>query len=223
VPASLSRLPRWSLHYGISTVDFFLCILLSFLELVVSVLVLFDQFFINFYNFFVFLIEAFLSRFRQCVDVILQIFSGLLDLMIEFMLKGQEGIVGTFGFIGDILLTAFYFSEYRIVHLSISWKRASSCFFHSSLLFFMYSKSSPICASCFLSRSERCLSCSAVDISFLKLKVRKYKLVWVHNIQFLKRMKRLVIKRPKQEHKVLEGEADKLVWMGVCRKRSWRI
>lgn len=57
--------------------------------------------------------------------------------MFELVLECKQGVVGALGLIGDELLAVLYLPEWGRAYLSMSWKRASSCFFHSSRFFFM--------------------------------------------------------------------------------------
>lgn len=153
------------------TVEFFFGLALALFELVVSILRLLSQVLVKVGYFLVLLVELGVGVFGESIDVVLKVFSGLLNFKVEFVLEGEESIVGAFGLASNVLLAAFDFPEWAGGYLSMSWKWASSCFFHSSLFFFMYSKSSPICTNCFLSSYERCLSCSIVDFSLIDLKV----------------------------------------------------
>lgn len=91
------------------TVESFLGLSLSLLELIIPVLCFLCQLLIQIRNFLVLLLKLGSGVLGESIDVILQIITSLLDLELELMLKGKESVVGPFGLVGNILFAALYF------------------------------------------------------------------------------------------------------------------
>lgn len=125
--------------------------------------------FMKFLDLLILFSEPLSCLFCQIVDFLIELTLHLCDLMFELVLEGQQCVISPFGFVGDELLAVLYFPESDQGYLSMSMKRASSCFFHSSLFFFMNSKSSPIWLSCLRRSSDLCLSYSTVDLDAIWL------------------------------------------------------
>lgn len=75
----------------------------------IPVLCLLCQLLIQIHNLLVLLLKLGSGVLGECIDVILQVITSLLDLKLEFMLKGKESVVGPFGLIGNILFATLYF------------------------------------------------------------------------------------------------------------------
>ena len=99
----------WFLLYPRVTVESFLGLSLSLLELIIPVLCFLCQLLIQIRNFLVLLLKLGSGVLGESIDVILQIITSLLDLELELMLKGKESVVGPFGLVGNILFAALYF------------------------------------------------------------------------------------------------------------------
>jgi hypothetical protein len=136
-PPSPCRSPRSFLHSHGTTLKFFPGFALAFLELAVAIFGLLSEVFVEVGDFLVFEFEFEVGVVGEGEDGAVEVVSGFVDLMVELVLEGEEGVVGAFGLGGDVLLAALDFPGWGEGYLSMSWKCASSCFFHSSLFFFM--------------------------------------------------------------------------------------
>lgn len=105
--------------------------------LLVALLLLLVQVLVQVFDFLGFYGESVVGGFSQFVYIIVELVLRFGQLVLEFVLEGQQSVVGALGLVGDELLAVLYLPALRHCHLSISWKRASSCFLYSSLFFFM--------------------------------------------------------------------------------------
>ena len=88
--------------------------------LLVPLFLLLIQIFIQFLYLLCFCCKSLVRRFRKIIDIGIELIFGLGKFVIEFVLESQEGVIGTFGLIGDKLLAILNFPMSMAAYLSIS-------------------------------------------------------------------------------------------------------